>query len=114
MVFCKLRFYFFFFFSSRRRHTRLQGDWSSDVCSSDLSSLPQTIRPSSMPSAAFLQRFHLLHEEIHSLINGCVLMRRWKYTKKRLEKRKSSIFYPNITRHCFLVVAWFSLFLSLL
>src|SRR5256885_5669457 len=23
------------FFSSRRRHTRLQGDWSSDVCSSD-------------------------------------------------------------------------------
>src|SRR5256885_13157775 len=38
------RFYFvcgcdsccYFFFSSRRRHTRLQGDWSSDVCSSDL------------------------------------------------------------------------------
>src|SRR2546426_6938243 len=27
---------YFFFFSSRRRHTRLQGDWSSDVCSSDL------------------------------------------------------------------------------
>src|SRR5215467_4341153 len=27
---------FFFFFSSRRRHTRLQGDWSSDVCSSDI------------------------------------------------------------------------------
>src|SRR2546428_4408422 len=26
----------FFFFSSRRRHTRLQDDWSSDVCSSDL------------------------------------------------------------------------------
>src|SRR5256885_7468941 len=25
-----------YFFSSRRRHTRLQGDWSSDVCSSDL------------------------------------------------------------------------------
>src|SRR5438046_9945733 len=27
---------FFFFFSSRRRHTRLVSDWSSDVCSSDL------------------------------------------------------------------------------
>src|SRR5256885_11468493 len=26
----------FFVFPSRRRHTRLQGDWSSDVCSSDL------------------------------------------------------------------------------
>src|SRR5258706_12093730 len=30
-------FFFFFFFSSRRRHTRLVSDWSSDVCSSDLS-----------------------------------------------------------------------------
>src|SRR5256885_13181758 len=30
---------FVFFFSSRRRHTRLQGDWSSDVCSSDLNDL---------------------------------------------------------------------------
>src|SRR2546426_5211291 len=40
--------YFFFFFSSRRRHTRLQGDWSSDVCSSDLpwqgESFPSTHR----------------------------------------------------------------------
>src|SRR5690348_17902694 len=31
--------YFFFFFSSRRRHTRWTGDWSSDVCSSDLFSM---------------------------------------------------------------------------
>src|ERR687897_868405 len=30
LLFCQ------FFFSSRRRHTRLQGDWSSDVCSSNL------------------------------------------------------------------------------
>src|SRR3989440_8824111 len=29
---------FFFFFSSRRRHTRSDRDWSSDVCSSDLTS----------------------------------------------------------------------------
>src|SRR6266487_6229746 len=28
-----------FFFSSRRRHTRWTGDWSSDVCSSDLASV---------------------------------------------------------------------------
>src|SRR6266571_6500346 len=45
---------FFFFFSSRRRHTSLTCDWSSDVCSSDLSarcrrkssrsSLPPTFR----------------------------------------------------------------------
>src|SRR2546430_10630356 len=29
----------FFFFSSRRRHTRFDCDWSSDVCSSDLSEI---------------------------------------------------------------------------
>src|SRR5690348_18414432 len=34
--FCCFVFFFFFFFSSRRRHTRWTGDWSSDVCSSDL------------------------------------------------------------------------------
>src|SRR5207248_8379395 len=37
-------FFFFFFFSSRRRHTRSYGDWSSDVCSSDL------FRPSAVVS----------------------------------------------------------------
>src|SRR5205807_3242089 len=36
---------FFFFFSSRRRHTRLQGDWSSDVCSSDLAVQRAVLRP---------------------------------------------------------------------
>src|SRR5690348_17991901 len=33
---CVMCVYLFFFFSSRRRHTRWTGDWSSDVCSSDL------------------------------------------------------------------------------
>src|SRR5215467_15803007 len=55
----------FFFFSSRRRHTRLQGDWSSDVCSSDLSSklespLWSSGRASSMPGAC---RPHFAHVE---------------------------------------------------
>src|SRR5690625_7603957 len=36
---CWTLYYLFacFFFSSRRRHTRWPRDWSSDVCSSDLS-----------------------------------------------------------------------------
>src|SRR5256884_1649361 len=37
----------FFFFSSRRRHTRCSRDWSSDVCSSDLTcfrSIGETLR----------------------------------------------------------------------
>src|SRR5437764_12498196 len=36
MAFLMLLLVFSFFFSSRRRHTRYIGDWSSDVCSSDL------------------------------------------------------------------------------
>src|SRR5205807_4919864 len=43
LIFLVCVFFFFFFFSSRRRHTRLQGDWSSDVCSSDLLLLPLVV-----------------------------------------------------------------------
>src|SRR3712207_9085674 len=35
------------FFSSRRRHTRYWRDWSSDVCSSDLSRSPRVVRTTS-------------------------------------------------------------------
>src|SRR5438046_6570058 len=42
----------FFFFSSRRRHTRLVSDWSSDVCSSDLSASPSPRRESARSGAA--------------------------------------------------------------
>src|SRR3989475_9849012 len=37
--------FFFFFFSSRRRHTRFDCDWSSDVCSSDLSYIRRVFPP---------------------------------------------------------------------
>src|SRR5688572_18844853 len=36
LFYVRCLFVFFFFFSSRRRHTRFDCDWSSDVCSSDL------------------------------------------------------------------------------
>src|SRR5256885_12985266 len=50
-------FFFFFFFSSRRRHTRLQGDWSSDVCSSDLDGFWQkNVHAVTFPAAGALTR----------------------------------------------------------
>src|SRR5256885_6628253 len=49
-----------FFFSSRRRHTRLQGDWSSDVCSSDLEALD---RPSAISLAERMDAVPRLLEE---------------------------------------------------
>src|SRR5256885_6651839 len=52
-----------FFFSSRRRHTRLQGDWSSDVCSSDL-------RTVARESGALVGDLPTEHDRIHPLAIG--------------------------------------------
>src|SRR5256885_12942745 len=46
-----------FFFSSRRRHTRLQGDWSSDVCSSDLRASNKQLEALAPKDAAGLKAF---------------------------------------------------------
>src|SRR5256885_8450888 len=46
-----------FFFSSRRRHTRLQGDWSSDVCSSDLFRELQRPRPGAPSRGELIPRY---------------------------------------------------------
>src|SRR5437762_7698951 len=51
---------FFFFFSSRRRHTRYIGDWSSDVCSSDLNRMIDRGIPH---NAAHLAKLYRLGEE---------------------------------------------------
>src|SRR5690348_3745918 len=55
----------FFFFSSRRRHTRWTGDWSSDVCSSDLQ-----VRVALGSQAAGLIRVPLRIED-YALIGDC-------------------------------------------
>src|SRR5258706_3445520 len=46
----------FFFFSSRRRHTRLVSDWSSDVCSSDLTVKSVTEKPPLVALAGTMTR----------------------------------------------------------
>src|SRR6266853_3436378 len=43
--------FFFFFFSSRRRHTIFDCDWSSDVCSSDLT---PGLKPVAVTRAAYI------------------------------------------------------------
>src|SRR2546426_6546206 len=73
---------FFFFFSSRRRHTRLQGDWSSDVCSSDLRRCwrrPGTARQPSPTSGGRSAR-----------LQGRARRRRQTSTKQRCGDRKST------------------------
>src|SRR5207248_4201955 len=45
-----------FFFSSRRRHTSSYGDWSSDVCSSDLFWMKFAVRAIQCGAANFIQK----------------------------------------------------------
>src|SRR5256885_12759390 len=60
-----------FFFSSRRRHTILQGDWSSDVCSSDLQCLSGFTKN---------ERFEIEHSEVILTVdNGDFIFRDCAY-----------------------------------
>src|SRR5256885_13241751 len=85
----------FFFFSSRRRHTRLQGDWSSDVCSSDLQMnvrCPRHFATLEKPAALVNQigRKNLRSEEHTSeLQSPCNLVCRLLLEKKKNKTRKN-------------------------
>src|SRR2546421_4933960 len=52
-----------FFFSSRRRHTRSDRDWSSDVCSSDLTDDPGERRKHPHDRAAHFLEIRILREQ---------------------------------------------------
>src|SRR5256885_6210780 len=89
---------FFFFFSSRRRHTRLQGDWSSDVCSSDLRLclLPRHSRnhpPEPRASAAPAGHARAGRSEEHTseLQSPCNLV-----CRLLLEKKKKKLYHTLI------------------
>src|SRR5205809_6076115 len=56
-----------FFFSIRRRHTRCSRDWSSDVCSSDLTH--------SLNAEVLLKQFLLLLRKIIGVNRSVVFMR---------------------------------------
>src|SRR6266581_2486026 len=57
--------YRLFFFSSRRRHTRWTGDWSSDVCSSDLVDGREGVLIVN-PGAKALEEYQRLRSEIEA------------------------------------------------
>src|SRR5699024_986484 len=63
-----------FFFSSRRRHTRSKRDWSSDVCSSDLSLLSFELRHNNLDNPPQILMLDLplpyqnLVPEVHKLL----------------------------------------------
>src|SRR6267154_3101016 len=65
-----------FFFSSRRRHTRWTGDWSSDVCSSDL-------------ALAYAEHAFRLRPQtpwvVHSLFDMQAQIGQWKAAQETLD-----------------------------
>src|SRR5699024_11533646 len=81
----------FFFFSSRRRHTRSKRDWSSDVCSSDLSSDKHrhlSVDKRSAVKPAFIRRGSLGRSEERRVGKEC--RSRWSrdHEKKKKEGKK--------------------------
>src|SRR2546426_9321487 len=58
-----------FFFSSRRRHTRLQGDWSSDVCSSDLDFGELGVKSSSAQITRYYDKADLVGRLVLAVVN---------------------------------------------
>src|SRR2546429_3864042 len=68
-----------FFFSSRRRHTRCSRDWSSDVCSSDLSTLSALLssKVSALRSDRGVKRITTLAESV------CVEGKSWASMRYR-------------------------------
>src|SRR6266487_6790080 len=61
-----------FFFSSRRRHTRWTGDWSSDVCSSDLDPLQSPCKTLQLYQSLF--RNQALSPEYDSVLPYTILL----------------------------------------
>src|SRR5256885_6661458 len=87
---------FFFFFSSRRRHTRLQGDWSSDVCSSDLLEqlrLDEAAQPP-LDAKLFLRLSNRPHQRHHARIHVELVVIEHESRDARSEEHTSELQSP--------------------
>src|SRR5574340_1161598 len=102
---------FFFFFSSRRRHTRSFGDWSSDVCSSDLVALLRQGRVREAWQA--VTSYTMAHggssrERFTEAVSRCLswamykidAYRQWAQTRRQARLRRSSWFSTDLTKYC--------------
>src|SRR5690348_9232689 len=83
-----------FFFSSRRRHTRWTGDWSSDVCSSDLNRPPDEAGDAGdVDNGLVVEARHRHHAAFPTI---CAVWRKWSMScfsraipKSRITCRRS-------------------------
>src|SRR5437588_5429389 len=86
-----LFYLFFFFFSSRRRHTRSLCDWSSDVCSSDLSTFDLIIEYNSNRIGLIGKYSMIVTKELR-----CILTRTYPGRKKRNKAMSNEEIFPAV------------------
>src|SRR5256885_8393131 len=101
--------FFFFFFSSRRRHTRLQGDWSSDVCSSDLRAASTSCTPfvGAPSSVADCSAFTSIRDRKSTRLNSSHLV--ISYAVFCLKKKKSDRHHLSYTQYILHLIELLSL-----
>src|SRR5699024_11351581 len=80
-----------FFFSSRRRHTRSKRDWSSDVCSSDLSAPRSTPCGSNNLMKVAIAQFHSTVGAVRD--NGRRILGRQRRAR---EQRAEVVLFPEL------------------
>src|SRR5437762_7952330 len=80
--------FFFFFFSSRRRHTRYIGDWSSDVCSSDLDEMSHAVL---LDEAADLRHALLGAADDEAILHELVEIRRDRRVDERMRSEERRV-----------------------
>src|SRR5256885_12643519 len=101
---CLPTHFLFFFFSSRRRHTRLQGDWSSDVCSSDLLTRKTSSSKPALPPPTIdkMSSTALRRSEEHTseLQSPCNLVCRLLLEKKYIVVADLAVVHPPVVPLC--------------
>src|SRR5205814_2584995 len=96
------------FFSSRRRHTRCLSDWSSDVCSSDLSIRQAGHREKNHRRQ--ITRKEFVPQSITAIRKEIGILKQWKPTQLKKHPRfvefglatlrEGSLYPPNPTCLC--------------
>src|SRR5437867_11021180 len=87
-----------FFFSGRRRHTRSYGDWSSDVCSSDLNSLQDEL-------AKLLARYTPEHPDVVKLKTQIDELKK-RSEERRVGSEGSTSAASGVSKRNFSYVSW--------
>src|SRR5438046_10402754 len=102
IIICVTMYLFLFFFSSRRRHTRLVSDWSSDVCSSDLTFSACSVHTNRRQSRAVLERQYVGRQVLQAAhgATGAKRSVRRGPASRSLKNGGSGTLFPQVLHIC--------------